>query len=476
MTALDTIGQLSELDAALEVWLPRQRWFADKGRPLERISVRQVFPFSDAVGADEPAGVIAVVRVEFAGGRPAADYQLPLGVGAVAPAAPGGSVIAQLPGGVVFDALADPGLAARLVRRIAADEDGPGLRFEAEPPGFKPPWHALKVRQLAVEQSNSSVVVDEQYVLKIIRKLVPGTNPDLELQRMLRGAKSRHVPRLLGAVEGRLEAAPATLAILQEYVPAASEGWRLALDSVRELLAGDARSDRTEDAGAADFAAEAAGLGETVAAVHGELAATGGTVPLRRADLARIAGSMTTRLDSALDAVPELAEHERELRAAFAAVADLPPEMVGAAQRIHGDLHLGQALRTATQWLIIDFEGEPGAALSERRARYSPARDVAGMLRSFEYAAYHQLNQIAVGRALDNPAARVAQWTARNQSAFCSGYAAVTGRDPRCDGALLTAYQLDKAVYELRYETRHRPAWAWIPLGAIGRLLAEAAR
>lgn len=197
---------------------------------------------------------------------------------------------------------------------------------------------------------------------------------------------------------------------------------------------------------------------------------------MRRADLARIAGSMTTRLDSALDAVPELAEHERELRAAFAAVADLPLEMVGAAQRIHGDLHLGQALRTTARWLIIDFEGEPGAALSERLARYSPARDVAGMLRSFEYAAYHQLNQIAVGRAIDNPAARAAQWTARSQAAFCSGYAAVTGRDPRCDGALLTAYQLDKAVYELRYETRHRPAWAWIPLGAIGRLLAEAVR
>jgi maltokinase len=174
---------------------------------------------------------------------------------------------------------------------------------------------------------------------------------------------------------------------------------------------------------------------------------------------------MHERLDAALAVVPELAPYADQLRTAYDAVAALPPGV--RVQRIHGDFHLGQTLRVENGWKIIDFEGEPARPLAERVALMSPIRDVAGMLRSFDYAARHLLAEQPHSHGLEY---RANEWAERNRDAFCDGYARACGRDPRNDAVLLRAMELDKAVYEVVYEARNRPTWLPIPLGSIERL------
>src|SRR3954466_3880338 len=174
------------------------------------------------------------------------------------------------------------------------------------------------------------------------------------------------------------------------------------------------------------------------------------------------------RLDAALLVVPELAEHADAMRGLYDEVAarTAPVEV----QRVHGDYHLGQVLRTQDGWVLLDFEGEPARSLEERTALMSPLRDVAGMLRSFDYAARHLLAE----RTGEQPLAyRANEWADRNRTAFCDGYAKAAGSDPRDNSVLLRAFELDKAVYEVVYEARNRPTWLAIPLGSVERLATE---
>ncbi|MFJ8312069.1 MULTISPECIES: aminoglycoside phosphotransferase [unclassified Streptomyces] len=449
------------LEGGLARWLPAQRWFDGTGRALSSVSVLRTHVFAEAAGR---LGALAVVQARDVLGADAGRYVLALGVHD-RDTGPPGTPIAAVDDAAVHDALEDPVLVDLLVRQIARHRAVDGAHFVAETPGLTLPARPLTVRPLGAEQSNSSVVLDEEYILKVFRRLTPGASPDLVLHRLLRDAGSSHVPELLGAIEE--EETGATLATLQRFLPAAEDGWAAALRSVRTALDAGARG----PVAAGDFTASARALGRALADMHTTLATGHEPAPLRGRDCRRLSELFTRRLVQALDAAPQLAPYAGRLHSAFAGVTSL----AGAqrpAQLTHGDLHLGQTLQTAQGWLLLDFEGEPLAGREERARLHSPMRDVAGMLRSFDYAAHHELTDRAVAPAVQSRAER---WVREAQDAFLSGYATSAG--PYTDGELrlLRAYELDKAVYEVLYDTQHRPSWAWIPLQALGRGLRSAA-
>ncbi|MFF1271188.1 phosphotransferase [Streptomyces anulatus] len=443
---------LPSLAPLLHAWLPRQRWFAGKGRPVtgfSLVSATEMLPLDGAAG---PGLLHLLLRVEQPSqqDRPADDcYQLLLGARTSLPPLLAGALIGRvergpLAGRVVYDALHDPRLADVLLERFRRPGSLGSLRFErtaAIPAGLTP-------RVLDAEQSNSSLVYGDAFILKIFRRVFPGTNPDLELPLALGGEGCERVPAPVAWFEAP-GPEPLTLGVLQPFLHGARDGWQLALAA---LAAGR------------DFLPEARALGRATAEVHTALAAALPTPALRGTQTRQLVAEMTRRLEAAAQAVPALVPHVPGLRAAFEAVTDLGVRGSGwAQQRVHGDLHLGQTLRSADGfWSLIDFEGEPARPLPERRMPAPPVRDVAGMLRSFDYAARSHRPW--------NP-----EWAARCRAAYCEGYAQESGRDPRGEPELLRAHETDKAVYEVLYEARHRPDWLPVPMAAIQRLARSAA-
>nr|WP_228500007.1 hypothetical protein [Nocardioides agariphilus] len=261
------------------------------------------------------------------------------------------------------------------------------------------------------------------------------------------------------------EEQPLQLAMLQQFLRTATDGWDAALSSVRNLFA---EADLHADEVGGDFAAEAARLGESLADVHRALASHFPSYVRTAQQQADLATEMAARLDAAVEVVPELAPYAAGLRAKFAAAADVPDVVV---QQVHGDLHLGQTLRTVKGWKIVDFEGEPAKPLAERVLPDSPWRDVAGMLRSFDYAPRVAERQADTtdDTGAEQRAFRAAEWAARNCSAFLAAYVGDRGLTAD-EQTLLDAYVADKAVYEAVYEARNRPSWVPVPLTAIERL------
>jgi maltokinase len=454
---------LAEITDSLTAMLPEQRWFAGKGRP-----VRAVIPVraTDLAGAD-PRLVHAVIEVDQ-GEQHRERYQLLLGVRSDLPENLGHAWVGACGDQAVYQAIHDPELTAVLLELMAQGKDLDGLRFVAEPGATLDPKQ--RSRPMGAEQSNTSLVYGQAYILKLFRKITAGRSSDLELHRALAAVGCQHIATPLGGIEGELDSAPVSYGMLTEYLRNAAEGWAMATASMRDLLgllaegaSGSMGPIQPGEAGG-DFASEAHRLGQAVASVHADLATALGSSPAPAGYLDAVAEGMHRRLDSVLGQLPELAPHEEALRAAFDAVRDLDgPVLV---QRIHGDLHLGQVLRSVTGWVLIDFEGEPMAPLAARAAPASPLRDVAGMMRSFDYAA----NYPPLGDAdPEQRAAVTLAWTTRNQEAFCDGYAQ-NAPDPRKQAVLLRAFELDKAVYEVNYEHHNRPPWLPIPLGAITRL------
>jgi maltokinase len=429
-------------------WLPRQRWYAGRNRELREVTPAAVTPLPD-----EMEHVLLDVAYTD-GGRDR--YQVivrwePPQAGEYAST----SRIGADGGRIGYDALYDDYATRRLLALIGADTTVGRLLFSHEPGADLPLEMPARVGD--AEQSNTSVVFDSAAVMKFFRRVPPGINPDLELNRVLARVGCRHVARLLGAIESTDEQVrPLTLGMVSEYARNSVEGWGMATTSARDLLNDEGR--HADEVGG-DFSAESFRLGEAVASVHRTLAAELGESTARMP-----VDAMSARVDEAARVVPELGEHVEDVRKVLHSAA----ERVLTVQRVHGDLHLGQALRTPAGWLLIDFEGEPGMPIEERRRPDSPLRDVAGMLRSYEYAAY----QLLVGLHDENGLAdRAREWIERNQDAFCDGYASVAGTDPREQAAVLCAYELDKVAYEAAYEARHRPGWLRIPLKSMARLL-----
>jgi maltokinase len=441
--------RVEDLGPELLDWMVAQRWFRAKARGASVIRTLRTSEVAEGL-------VHAIVSVD---GEP---YQLPLGVRTTPPEHLEHAVLGALDDRVVYDATQDPELMGVLLDLIAAGGSAGGLDFRAEP-GVELE-RGVRARPIGVEQSNTSVVYGSQYILKLYRQPEPGPNRDVELHRAMRSAGVKHIAEPLGVISGDLAGGPAVLGFLQEFLSDAVEGWATATASVRDLFA---EADLHADEVGGDFAGEAHRLGSAVAEVHAALAESLGSETVGAAGIDAEVDAMQDRLTTVLAEVDELAADEVPLRAAFDAVRGLRAPLL--TQQIHGDLHLGQVLRATAGWVLIDFEGEPAATLEQRRMPRTPLRDVAAMLRSFDYAAFHPLaGSSGTTEAERQLAARAAEWADRNRAAFCDGYAEVAG-DPREHAALLRALELDKAVYEVRYEHHNRPDWLAIPLAAIRR-------
>jgi maltokinase len=437
----------------LPKWLPGQRWFAGKDRPVSEARAVRVVTLTDG----DPILVHALVEVVQEDRKSV--YQVLLGSRESPPEHLSG-VWVDTAGRQWYEATADPELMTYLLDAIAAERSSGPVGFHRE--NDVELQEGLRGRAVTSEQSNTSLIYGQQYILKLFRRLTTGPNPDLQIHRALHSVGCEHIAQPLGWISDD-EGDQPTLGMLQQFLADAADGWAMATTSVRDLMA---EADLHADEVGGDFAGEAHRLGAAVAAVHADLARALDSRTVEPGEVDAAIDAMHRRLDTVLDAVPSLAPQEKALREAFedARGADGGVPI----QHVHGDLHLGQVLRTVNGWLLIDFEGEPSAPVSERSAPRSPLRDVAGMLRSFDYAAH----QLLVGQPEDHQlAVRAREWTDRNRKAFCDGYAEVSPNgDPRDHEVLLRALELDKAVYEVAYEHTNRPDWLQIPLASIARI------
>jgi maltokinase len=433
---------------ALREWVLGQRWFASKARDVPEVNVVELLELDS-----DPSLLLALVEARFLAGTHEL-YQLLVGDR-------GDQELA-------YDALAEPAPAAALARLLSSGGEVQGELARVAFHWLGEPLEDPSVRSLGAEQSNTSVVIDDRVVLKVFRRLEAGDNPELEMLRFLTERRFPNVPALAGWYE--LAGAPldATLGVAQELVRDARDGWELVLDELARAPHG--LLDDLRD------------LGVVTGRLHRVLGSDSTDpdfAPETPSDeaLSIITATIDEEIERAFVALPDseavapIAGRGEEVRDRLQLISHVGSG--GRLIRTHGDLHLGQTLREAGgegRWVVIDFEGEPARPLIERRRKRSPLRDVAGMLRSFAYAA-------SASRILrDAPTPE--DWEQRARGVYLEGYFEAVEPSLLPNGEanirqLLGVFELEKAVYELQYEMNNRPDWVGIPVAGIVRLLEE---
>jgi maltose alpha-D-glucosyltransferase/alpha-amylase len=524
----------SAIESALPVFMPARRWFGGKARIIRAVEIMEAIPISRfyltlvRVSYDEGAPQTYVIPLSFAGGQRAE------GLDRETPEA----VLARVREGVVYDASWDREFALALLEAIRE-----GRRFKGAS-GEIVTWPAraadlasaistapgttdaglsdFEPSIMKVEQSNTSVAYGRRFILKLFRRLEEGTSPELEVGRFLSEKGFAHTPPLEGAIEHRREGGePITMAVLQGFVPNKGDAWRYTLDSLASYFERDSQPASGEDPVPRGWHLLEMRHEEAPAAVGGAIGAYLGS--------ARLLGRRTAELHEALASDPDnpafapepfddryrkfmyesmrdltahaflllrdnldnLSEAEREEARAIAGRQDeimarfrpfVDSEISATRARCHGDYHLGQILYTGDDFVIIDFEGEPVRSLEERRRKHSPLKDVAGMLRSFHYAAAsalqaQQSKERDASRDSRMQQQRADAWYMWVSAAFLREYLAVASsgsflpRKREDLQVLLDAHLLEKAVYELIYELNNRPGWVRIPLQGVKQIM-----
>jgi trehalose synthase-fused probable maltokinase len=428
----------------------QQRWYGGKSRDVAHAQLVE----SAVLRTAEPQFALALVELRYDTG--AHDiYQL---------------LYALRDGVIELDGLDDASLARELVSAMRSGLTVQGAEgiIEFRPvPGFAGLGRELlEARDVGAEQSNTSIVFDEELILKVFRRLEPGINPELEVLRFLTEHGFPNIAALGGWYSYSGGPLTATLGILQEYVRGGLDGWELALDELADdpdrflgrlgrlgEVTGEMHSVLASDGSDPSFCPETPSvesLGLLTATVDEEIARVFLSLPEEDESVAPIAGRGE-----------EVREQLRQLTYSGAA---------GQTIRVHGDYHLGQTMWADDDWVILDFEGEPARSLAERRRKRSALRDVAGMLRSFAYAA----SAVSLLRGVDPPD----EWEEQARARFLEGYFETVdpGLLPAGQAAierLLAVFELEKAVYELQYELDNRPDWVRIPVRGIQRLIEE---
>jgi predicted trehalose synthase len=441
---------MTELTELVGTWMRRQRWYSTKNVE-PRLRLLASF---DAEPADAGVRIVTYFFCDDAPRTPRV-YQVPVAARAERDGDEA-ALIGEAGGRYLYDGPTEESYVAALAALMTGAERAEGRDAHAQGRSLSEPVAVRSSRRLTGEQSNTSIVAEledgRRTLIKVFRVLQNGENPDVSTLAALTEGGSQRTPALLGWLTGQWPtadggAASGDLAIMQDFVPGAEDGWELAVSA----------AERSED-----FTERAFRLGAGTAELHALMAQVLPTSRASRDDVAQALDGMFRRLTVTTTEVPEVDELRPGIAAVYeAAAAGALPVL----QRIHGDLHLGQVLYSPDRgWQFIDFEGEPLRPLAERSLPDATMRDVAGMLRSFDY--------VAGSLAQRETPIDASDWAARARQAYLDGYSSVAGSEMQDFEQLLDAFELDKAVYEIAYEARHRPAWIPIPLAAVNRLLA----